>query len=223
MIRHVYDRALRSGAEAVIVATDDERVCETVLNFGGEVCMTASWHRSGTERLAEAVSILREPDERVIVNVQGDEPMIPPALIRQVANNLARHPAVDITTLCDRIVDRAVLFDPGVVKVVVDRQGLALYFSRAPIPWYRDHFATAPDLLPAASSHFRHIGIYGYRAGYLKQYAEAPPSPLELAEALEQLRALYHGGRIHVAEAVEWPGLGVDTPEDYTRVCQLLS
>ena len=168
------------------------------------------------------VTRLAEPDERIIVNVQGDEPLLPAALIRQVAANLESHPEAEVATLCRRITTREELFDPHVVKVVLDHRGFALYFSRAPIPWHRDEFMADVQALPRDSLHYRHIGVYAYRVSYLKFYATHAPCNLELAESLEQLRALYGGHRIHVAEAVEPPGPGVDTAEDLERVRALL-
>jgi 3-deoxy-manno-octulosonate cytidylyltransferase (CMP-KDO synthetase) len=218
MLQHVYERALASGAASVVIATDDERVEAAATGFGARVCMTSSAHRTGTDRLAEAAAQLGEPDERIVVNVQGDEPMLPAILVRQVAENLDAHPQADIATLCRRISSRDELFDPHAVKVVSDGDGFALYFSRAPIPWHRDEFMSDALSLPADSLHFRHIGLYAYRVSYLRYFASHPPCALELAESLEQLRALHGGHRIHVAEALEAPGHGVDTPADLAKV-----
>lgn len=226
MIRHVYERALASGAQAVTIATDDERVHEAARAFGARVEMTGAHHRSGTERIAEVVTRLAVPAGEVVVNVQGDEPMLPPALVRQVADNLARRPQAQMATLCEPITEVSALFDPAVVKVVRDGSGFALYFSRAPIPWNRQRFAglpaEMPGELPAEAVHYRHIGIYAYRAAYLGEYVAQPASPAERSEDLEQLRALHHGARIHVAEAVEAPGPGVDTPRDLEAVRRLM-
>ena len=221
MIQHVYERARESGAETVLIATDDARIAETARAFGASVRMTAATHRSGTERVAEVVAEMAVTAEHVVVNVQGDEPLLPPALIAQVADNLSARPQVQIATLCERIADRREVFDPAVVKVVMDHRGEALYFSRAPIPWYRDHFGDAASGQPDRA-HFRHIGLYAYRAGYLARYVQLEPTELEGAESLEQLRALYHGARIHVAPAASAPGPGVDTPEDLATVRRLL-
>nr|VFJ90211.1 MAG: 3-deoxy-manno-octulosonate cytidylyltransferase (CMP-KDO synthetase) [Candidatus Kentron sp. H]VFJ92398.1 MAG: 3-deoxy-manno-octulosonate cytidylyltransferase (CMP-KDO synthetase) [Candidatus Kentron sp. H]VFJ98988.1 MAG: 3-deoxy-manno-octulosonate cytidylyltransferase (CMP-KDO synthetase) [Candidatus Kentron sp. H] len=221
MLEHVHAHALASGAARVIIATDDERIRTAALGFGAEVRMTSPAHASGTERIAEVVAILKEPDHGIVVNVQGDEPLLPPGLMRQVARDLSDHPGGDVATLCERITDGETLFDPAVVKVVMDWKGDALYFSRAPIPWDRDHFATRPDALPPEGAHgpvyHRHIGIYAYRAAFLRDYAARPHCPLEKVEALEQLRVLYDGGKIHVGKAVEPPGFGVDTPADLMR------
>lgn len=223
MLEHVFRRALDSGAQEVLIATDSEQVGKVARRFGATVCMTSGRHRTGTDRLAEVVDQRGESDDQIIVNVQGDEPLLPPSLIRQVARNLAQYPQAEIATLCQRITHRDELFDPHSVKVVSDHQGYALYFSRAPIPWHRDEFVADQPDLPADSMHFRHIGLYAYRAAYLRFFATHAPCALELAEALEQLRALYGGHRIHVAQAVEHPGAGVDTQADLDRVRALLN
>ncbi len=223
MVQHVYERALRSGAASVLVATDNERVKAACEGFGAEVVMTAASHRTGTDRLAEAARITGELAERIVVNVQGDEPLLPSSLIRQVAENLDAHADADVATLCQRIAHHDELFDPHVVKVVADAQGYALYFSRAPIPWHRDEFMADEISLPADSMHFRHIGLYAYRVSYLEYFASHAPCALELAESLEQLRALHGGHRIHVAEALEAPGHGVDTQADLERVRELMA
>ncbi|NVD35414.1 3-deoxy-manno-octulosonate cytidylyltransferase [Marinobacter lutaoensis] len=226
MIQHVCERAAESLAGRVVVATDDDRVRAACEAFGAEVVMTSPDHASGTDRLEEVARQLGlEPDHRVI-NVQGDEPLIPPALINQVAENLEQYPEAAIATLCERIHDIEALFNPNVVKVVFDHQGMAHYFSRAPIPWARD---TWPDLaaaaqglcsLPDGVGYFRHIGIYGYRAGVLSDFVSWAPAPTERTESLEQLRALYNGARIHVDIAAENPPGGVDTEADLARVRQ---
>ncbi|MGA7802570.1 MAG: 3-deoxy-manno-octulosonate cytidylyltransferase [Gammaproteobacteria bacterium] len=223
MIEHVHRRAVESGAREVIVATDDVRIEAAVRDFGGTVCMTAADHPSGTDRLAEVVRQLQWADDTVVVNLQGDEPLMPPALIEQVAGDLAGQGQAGMATVCAPITTTAELFDPHVVKVVADGAGFALYFSRAPIPWDRDAFAVTNEELPAGLEHFRHIGLYAYRAAFLKHYSELQPCPMERAEALEQLRALWHGVRIHVVRAVAHPGAGVDTEQDIARVEQLLS
>lgn len=222
MIQHVYERARASGAAEVVVATDDERIERSVKAFGGDVCMTATTHRSGSERLAEVVASRGYPDQRVVVNLQGDEPLMPPQLIRQVAGDLHVNRKADLATLCSRIRSAAELFDPHIVKVVLDTAGYALYFSRAPIPWDRDAFAVTTERLPEKCEHYRHIGLYAYRAGYLAHYTTLPASPLERLESLEQLRVLWHGGRIHVAEAECSPGHGVDTEGDLQKAAKLL-
>ncbi|PVY75320.1 3-deoxy-manno-octulosonate cytidylyltransferase (CMP-KDO synthetase) [Tamilnaduibacter salinus] len=219
MIRHVHARACESGASRVIVATDDERIADICGDFGAEVAMTDSDHASGTDRLEEVARRCGLAAEERVVNVQGDEPLIPPALINQVAQSLQRFPDAAIATLCERLHDVESVLNPNIVKVVRDREGYALYFSRAPIPWARDQWADGtPASLPPATPYFRHIGIYGYRARVLHDFVNWPPSLLEQVESLEQLRAMENGARIHVDEALEVPPGGVDTEADLERV-----
>lgn len=219
MVVHVLERARESGAERIIVATDNEEVMHAVQAVGGEVCMTRADHQSGTERLAEVVEKCGFSDDTVIVNVQGDEPMIPPAIIRQVAENLAARD-VGMATLAVPIHSAEEAFNPNAVKVVMDAEGYALYFSRATIPWDRDRFAQSRETI--GDTFLRHIGIYGYRAGFIRRYVSWQTSPLEQIEMLEQLRVLWYGEKIHVAVANVVPGTGVDTPEDLARVRQEL-
>jgi len=215
MLEHVFERARESGAQRVVIATDDERIKAAGEAFGAQVCMTAPTHRSGTERLAEVVAQLGLGADEIVVNLQGDEPLMIPALLRQVAEALAEHAGADVATLCAPIHSSGELFDPHVVKVVRDRHGYALYFSRAAIPWHRDAFAQSTEVLPQGDGlHFRHIGVYAYRAGYIGTYAAAAPSPLEQCESLEQLRVLWRGERIFVALTERSPGHGVDTEQD---------
>jgi len=215
MVVHVLERARESGAERIIVATDHEEVARAVEAVGGEVCMTRVDHQSGTERLAEVVEKCGLSDDTIIVNIQGDEPMIPPAIVRQVAENLAQRD-VGMATLAVPIHSAEEAFNPNSVKVVTDAQGYALYFSRATIPWDRDRFAQSRDAI--GDTFLRHIGIYGYRAGFIRRYVTWQPSQLEQIEMLEQLRVLWYGEKIHVAVAQTVPGTGVDTPEDLERV-----
>ncbi|MDH4872635.1 3-deoxy-manno-octulosonate cytidylyltransferase [Pseudomonas sp. BN515] len=222
MVQHVWEQARRSAAQRVVVATDDARIVEACAAFGAEVLLTRVDHNSGTDRLAEVASQLGLASDAIVVNVQGDEPLIPPAIIDQVAANLAAHPEAGIATLAEPIEDVQALFNPNVVKVVADLNGLALTFSRAPLPWARDTFAVSRDQLPADVPYRRHIGIYAYRAGFLHDFVTWGPCWLENTECLEQLRALWHGVRIHVADALEAPPTGVDTPEDLERVRRLL-
>lgn len=222
MIEHVYRRARASGADEVVIATDDDRIAVAAADFGARVCLTATTHPSGTDRLAEVARLLDFPDDRVLVNLQGDEPLMPPALIDQVAADLAAHEAACTATLCEPVTTAAELFDPAVVKVVADEQGYALYFSRAVVPWDRDAFAVSTRELPAASAYYRHIGLYAYRAGFIREFVGWAPCALERAEMLEQLRILWRGRRIHVARACERPGPGVDTERDLERVESLL-
>ncbi len=224
LVRHVHARALESGAEAVI-ATDDARIHDACVGFGAEVSMTAIDHESGTARIAEVVAQRRWPDDAIVVNLQGDEPLVPPQLLRDVASDLANHPDADVATLATPVESGDDLANPNVVKVVTDAAGFALYFSRAPVPWDRDRFAAAGGVEAAGpgSVHQRHVGLYAYRAGYLRDYVTLAPSPLESIESLEQLRVLWHGGRIHVSTAAAPPGHGVDTEADLVRVAALLA
>ena len=214
MIRHVVENALKSDAQRVVVATDDQRIADAVKSFGAEVCMTSDSHQSGTDRLAEAVSALGLGEEEIVVNVQGDEPGMPPAVIAQVAATLGDSAGAVMATACWPIASKAEFNDPNVVKVVSDNAGHALYFSRSPIPYPRN--GGNP---PAC----RHIGIYAYRAGFLPVFTSWPVAALERAESLEQLRVLAHGERIAVCVAAEKPGEGIDTPEDLQRFVQSIS
>jgi 3-deoxy-manno-octulosonate cytidylyltransferase (CMP-KDO synthetase) len=218
MVVWVAERAGESGAGEVWVATDHPDVAAAARRFGHGACLTRADHPTGTDRVAEVAAQRHWDDDTIVVNVQGDEPQIEPGLIREVADNLADHPAADIATVCHPIEDAATLFNPNVVKVVADRDGYALYFSRAPIPWARDAFARERERLPGGMRAFRHIGLYAYRVRFLRRFAELAPSPLEELEALEQLRALWHGHRISLAVTVRAPAAGVDTAEDLERV-----
>lgn len=222
MIQHVWEQACKSSAQRVVVATDDARIVEACKAFGAEVVLTREDHNSGTDRLAEVATQLDLAADAIVVNVQGDEPMIPPALIDQVAANLAAHPEARMSTLAEPIEDVETLFNTNVVKVVSDLNGLALTFSRATLPWARDDFARSREQLPAGVPYRRHIGIYAYRAGFLHDFVSWGPCWLENTECLEQLRALWHGVRIHVDDAVQAPPAGVDTAEDLERVRRLL-
>ncbi len=222
MIEHVYQRARASGADEVVIATDDDRIADAAVECGARVCLTAPTHPSGTDRLAEVARKLDFPDDRILVNLQGDEPLMPPALIDQVAADLAAHDTASVATLCEPVTTAAELFDPNVVKVVSDEQGYALYFSRAVVPWDRDAFAVSTRELPAGAAYYRHIGLYAYRAGFIREFVGWEQCALERAEMLEQLRILWRGRRIHVARACERPGPGVDTERDLERVESLL-
>ncbi len=215
LVQHVYERARRCGAQSVIIATDDDRIRQKAEGFGAQVCMTSVQHRSGTERVAEAIKKSGIGDDEIVVNLQGDEPLMPPSLIKQVAQALAATPDAVVATACHGIHDHAEFINPNVVKVVVDEKGHALYFSRAPIPWPRDAMARNEKPFQQAR---RHIGIYAYRAGFVHRYVTWSSCPLEEVEQLEQLRVLWHGERIVVHETVESPGPGVDTPEDLERI-----
>lgn len=222
MVAHVWRRAGQSGASRVVVATDDSRIRDTMLPLGAEVVMTRADHPSGTDRLAEVAEQLGLADDAVLVNVQGDEPLIPPRLIDQVAMRLHEDSGASIATLAEPIGDVETLFNPNVVKVVRALNGRALYFSRAPVPWDREAWgrqalAARPARLET-DAWLRHIGLYAYRAHFLAEYRDWAPSTLEQVEQLEQLRALHHGHAIQVALAAEPNPAGVDTLEDLERV-----
>lgn len=219
MVARVVERALLSGAEEVWVATDHAAIQAAAEQHGLSVLLTRVDHSSGTDRLAEVVELRGWDDDVIVVNVQGDEPAIDPALIAQTARQLAESGA-DIATVAHPIDDAADFFNPNIVKVVCTAAGDALYFSRAPIPYARDQFAQDAGTLPPGMPAYRHIGLYAYRARFLRAYAQLAPSPLEGFEALEQLRALWHGFRISVAIADHLPIPGVDTPEDAERMRQ---
>lgn len=217
MVLRVLERALQAGAESVVVATDDARVQQAVAAAGYQALMTSPDHQSGTERLVEVAETLGWADDTLVVNVQGDEPMIDPLLIREVARQLVLHDDAVMATLAHPIHDHADFINPNVVKVVADEAGYALYFSRAPIPWPRDAFA-AQQTMPHELGALRHIGLYAYRVGFLRTYASLISSPLERYEMLEQLRVLGHGYRISLGITPSAPAQGVDTPEDLARV-----
>lgn len=219
MVVHVMERALESGAKRVIVATDHPDVAKAVEAAGGEVCLTRPDHESGTERLAEVIELCQFADDEIIVNVQGDEPLIPPVIIRQVADNLAKSEA-GMATLAVPIETAEEAFNPNAVKVVRDARGYALYFSRATIPWERERFDVSKETV--GDTFLRHIGIYAYRAGFIRQYVKWEPSQLEHIELLEQLRVLWYGEKIHVDVAKAIPSVGVDTAEDLERVRAIL-
>lgn len=221
MIQHVWQRACQSGADAVYIATDNAAIKDVAEGFGAKVCMTKDTHESGTDRLQEVVSLLGFSDDQVLINVQGDEPLIPPQVIDQVAA-LMQAPETQMATLYEVIKDEKQVFDPNAVKLVSDDLGNALYFSRAPIPWYRDGFANAQTLAKEIS-YKRHIGIYGYRAKLLNQFVHWPVSSLEAVEKLEQLRAMSHGVRIRVEEAALPIPAGVDTQHDLDVVRAILA
>ena len=218
MIAHVAERARASGAAQVWIATDHEGIRDAAERYGFKALMTRSDHATGTDRVAEVVAMQRLDPDSIVLNVQGDEPLIEPGLIRAVASLLRESPEAAIATACHPIHAAAELFDPNVVKLVLDHEGYARYFSRAPMPWARDAFARTTSELPAGLPCYRHIGIYAYRARFLAAFPRLAPSPLEQFEALEQLRALWHGFAIAVALRHDAPYAGVDTPEDLERV-----
>ncbi len=217
LIQHVYERARESGAETVIIATDDARIVAAAAEFGARALLTEEAHQCGSERIAEVAESQGWDDEVVVVNLQGDEPFMPAALIRQAAQDLVNHPAAPMTTLCAPIADARELTDPHVVKVVLDGHGYALYFSRAPIPWDRERFPLGEPAQAHLHGFYRHIGLYVYRVGFLRRFVRWPRVPLEQREHLEQLRVLWHGERIHVSQARQDPGFGVDTEADLRR------
>jgi len=210
LIQHVYDSACNSDAEKVVVATDDDRIEDVARSFGATVIMTSAQHQSGTDRIYEAATIMDSPDDEIIVNVQGDEYGLDPELINKVAAGLNDHAASDMATLCEKIIDQATYTDPNTVKVVMDINRRALYFSRAPIPWLAGH----QHHIVTGVFGYKHIGIYAYRTGFLKQFSRLPKADIEQSEALEQLRALYNGYSIYVTEVSGKAGVEINTEED---------
>lgn len=222
MVQHVYERALEAGLDSVLIATDDQRIVDAVRKFNGGVVLTKTSHQSGTERIAEVIEQLKFDDHDIVINLQGDEPLIPPSLIRQVAEDLKAQPSVPMSTLCEPIERIDEIFNPGITKVLMDAEGFAIYFTHAPLPWYRDGFSIEPKKLPEGFIFYRHIGLYAQRIAFIKKYVSWNPSPIEKIEALEQLRVLWYGEKIHVAVACVKPGLGIDTPEDLASVRKML-
>ena len=218
LIERVHDCARTSAAKRIIIATDDVRIEKIATAFGAEVCMTSPEHTSGTERIAEVIEILGIGGDETIVNLQGDEPLMPGELINQVAETL-EHSGLNMATACHEISSAEEINNPNIVKVVLDSQGRAIYFSRATIPHIRDQ---KPDEGAIKGIYNRHIGIYAYKAGFLKQYIQWPPCQLEQIEALEQLRVIWNGEPIAVCQSSTSPGPGVDTPQDIARVEQLI-
>lgn len=214
MLQHVYERACEADVHSVLIATDSDEIMTHGQRIGAEMCLTANHHCSGTERIAEAVSLQDYDDEDIVVNVQGDEPMISPLLINQVAMYLQQHQQAVAATLCQPIAEQQMMLDPHCVKVVRDQHGYALYFSRAAIPWQQQS---------SLSEAYHHIGLYAYRVSFLKHYLSLAVSPLEQLESLEQLRILYHGDQIYVGLAQVAAGIGVDTPSDLERARKIMN
>ena len=222
LLQHVYECAKKSQSNSITIATDDVRIQEAAQAFGADVCLTGQHHHSGTERAAEVIDKLGISDDAIVVNLQGDEPLMPADCLDQVARLLVDNPSAPMATLCERIDNLQDIFDPNVVKVVIDQRGLAMYFSRASIPWHRNTFNDNTSEMPDGQHYYRHIGLYAYRAGFIKSYIQAEVCPLELTESLEQLRVLYMGHSIAIAEACADTGPGVDTEADLKRVDALL-
>jgi 3-deoxy-manno-octulosonate cytidylyltransferase (CMP-KDO synthetase) len=218
MVVRVALRALRAGATRVVIATDDERIRSAAEANGIAACLTRADHATGTDRLAEAAEIIGLDDDAIVVNVQGDEPLLSADLIRAMAELLDAHPDAAVATACHQIADPAEAFNPNVVKVVLDHRNYALYFSRATIPWAREAFAAGRDRLPEGLPLYRHYGLYAYRVRFLRAFPTLDPAPIERFEVLEQLRAMWHGFRIVVKITAGTPAPGVDTPEDLERV-----
>jgi len=223
MLQWVHERARASKAHAVLIATDDERIAKTAQSFGAAVVMTAASHATGTDRIAEVSRTLQWDPDEIVVNLQGDEPLMPPMLIDQVAEVLELHAGAAMATLAVPILSLEEFFDPNAVKVVADPEGRAIYFSRAPIPWDRDGASSGPASQRSFSGARKHLGLYAYRVGALQKLAALAPTELERTEKLEQLRALENGFEIRLVDAAERPGQDVNTPEDLERVMSQLT
>lgn len=225
MIQHVYERAQESGAEDIVIATDDEKVKIACEAFGAHVVMTDPEHPTGTHRIAEVSTLLGWDDDEILVNVQADEPLIKPTLIRQVAEDLETHDNVKVTTVCRPITDAEEMFNPHIVKVVLNRRGYAMYFSRAPIPYDRDQFENwqSGQSITLNPHSYKHLGLYAYRVGFIQKYLEMDGCPEEDIEKLEQLRILWFGSKVHVAVTEKQNNIGVDTEDDLQLVRQLMA
>jgi len=221
LLQHVWQRALESTAESVVIATDDERIASVAGSFGAQVVMTGSDHQSGSDRIAECAALLGWPDDHLVVNLQGDEPLMPPACLDQVAALLNQRADCEVASLYWPITEADEVQNPNAVKVVTDSEGRALYFSRAPIPFARV-YADINEAIAAGVEWKRHLGLYAYRLDALRRYTACEPTPLELAERLEQLRIMEQGGRIAMARACEFIPAGIDTPDDLERVQSLI-
>ncbi len=223
ILQYVYQQAIQSHADEVLIATDDERIYEVAKGFGADVILTAKHHENGTDRIAEVAQKRNWEENQVVVNVQGDEPLIPVDLIEKVAKGLLNNPAAGMSSLCTSIEDYADFIDPNVVKVVLNAQGFAMYFSRSPIPFDRELNRQQQAQLSTHINCYRHIGMYAYRAGFLQQYQSMQIAEIEQTESLEQLRALYYGVRIYMSQVADMPAHGVDTAEDLARLEVLLT
>ncbi|HED32810.1 MAG TPA: 3-deoxy-manno-octulosonate cytidylyltransferase [Gammaproteobacteria bacterium] len=217
MLQHVYDVAKKSSASSIVIATDDQRIMDAAQVFCDQVLMTSDQHHSGTDRLAQVCQIKQWADDEIVVNLQGDEPLTPVALLQQVANNLHSNQSASIATLSTPLQSIEEIDDPDIVKLVADIDGYALYFSRASIPFQRDGGQRTINHC------YRHLGIYAYRVSFLNAYRQMPQCELEMIEKLEQLRAMYNGHKIHVQQAIELPGPGIDTPEDLEKIVAFLN
>lgn len=222
MIAHVCQRALQTKADEVVVATDDDRIYRVAEDSGARAVMTGECHRSGSERIAEAAKICAWSDDDIVVNLQGDEPLLSPELVQLAADSLAAQGKAEVATLAAPIRENQEIFNPHCVKVVMDQEGFALYFSRAPIPWDREHFGADGATITPRDLYFRHIGLYAYTVRFLHRYTQWPVAPLEACESLEQLRILWQGERIFVARVTTIPEAGVDTEDDLRRVERFL-
>lgn len=218
MIQHVYERARATGVEDIVIATDDERIEAVAKEFGAEVVMTSPDHENGTERIAEVARLKGWSQDSVIVNLQGDEPLIPQSLIELTAQGLINNPEAGMSSLCTPLSVDSDAFSPNVVKVVLDKQSFAMYFSRASIPWDRDSYSGGLNNMTQKMPVYRHIGMYGYRVSFLNQYSQMDACALEATESLEQLRALWYGVKIHMSVIEQAPSHGVDTLDDVKRV-----
>lgn len=223
MIQHVYERAVDSGADSVVIATGDTRIAEAAEAFGAPFVLTGAEHKTGTDRIAEACNALEYEKDEIVVCLQCDEPLIPSDVIRQLAEDLEEHDNVKVASICEPLESPDELFNPNIVKVVLNHRNYAIYFSRAPIPWERGVFDNKDTENIQLDSHFRHVGLYGYRVGFLMNYIEWSDAPVENIERLEQLRILWHGGRIHMVVSKKRMPVGVDTEEDLARVREQLA
>jgi len=224
MLEHVHEKAIESGASEVVIATDDHRIADAAKRFHATVKMTSSEHMTGTHRTAEVASALAWDDDRVIVNLQADEPMIDPKLVAKVAQDLEDHDNIKVASACQPITDVEEMFNPSVVKVVLNRRGYAMYFSRGAIPFDRHVYQCWQEgkTVELPSHCYKHLGLYAYRAGFLQSYLEWEGCPEETIEGLEQLRVLWNGAKIHVAITANQHNIGVDTQEDYEQVLALM-